>query len=247
MGFCSSVAFLPRRGVVARERLRHFPPSPSSPIDPPRRAISDCILVFVRAPEAGRVKTRLAAEIGAEAALRIYRRLAEHAVAEARAVCTEVALRIHFTPADGGGAVARWLGGGAEYVAQADADLGGRMRAAFEAAFAAGHRRVVIIGSDLPGLTAGILRDAFAGLHHHPAVLGPARDGGYYLLGLRQMVPSIFTQIPWSTGEVFAHTLARLGEAGITPALLPVLGDVDVAADLPAGWRAWAREGAEAA
>jgi rSAM/selenodomain-associated transferase 1 len=193
------------------------------------------------------VKTRLAAEIGADAALRVYRRLAEHAVAQARAVATDVAVRIHFTPADGGGAVARWLGGGAEYVAQADADLGGRMRAAFEAAFDAGHRRVVIIGSDLPDLTAEILRDAFASLDDHPAVLGPARDGGYYLLGLRQMVPSIFTGVPWSTGEVFAQTLARLGEAGITPALLPVLGDVDVAADLPDGWRAWAAERVEAA
>jgi rSAM/selenodomain-associated transferase 1 len=217
----------------------------------PRRsteaAISDCILIFVRAPEGGRVKTRLAAEIGADAALRVYRRLAEHAVAEARAVSADVALRIHFTPADAGGGVRSWLGGGAEYVAQNDADLGGRMRAAFEAAFEAGYRRVIIIGSDLPGLTAELLRDAFHRLDHHAVVLGPARDGGYYLLGLRQMVPSIFSDIPWSTGEVFAATTARLATLGITPALLPVLADVDVAADLPAGWRAWAREGAEAA
>lgn len=193
------------------------------------------------------MKTRLAAEIGADAALRVYLRLAEHAVAEARAVLASVALRIHFTPADGGDRVRRWLGGGAEFVAQTGGDLGGRMRAAFEAAFAAGHRRVVIIGSDLPGLTAGLLRDAFHHLDRHPVVLGPARDGGYYLLGLRQMVPSIFSDIHWSTGEVFAQTQARLEALGIPPALLPVLADVDVAADLPDGWRAWARDGAEAA
>jgi rSAM/selenodomain-associated transferase 1 len=201
--------------------------------------------VFVRAPVAGRVKTRLAAEIGAEAALCVYRRLAEHAVGEARAVAGNVALRIHFTPADAGGAVRAWLGGGAEYLPQAEADLGGRMEAAFRAAFASGHHRVVIIGSDLPGLTAGLLRDAFDLLESHPVVLGPARDGGYYLLGLTTMLPDLFRDIPWSTGAVLDATVRRLAALGITPARLPVLGDVDVAADLPAGWREWAlREGA---
>jgi len=193
----------------------------------------------VRAPELGRVKTRLAAEIGAEAALRVYRRLAEHAVAEARAA-GDAEVRIHVTPADAGDAVRRWLGGGAVYLPQAESDLGGRMMAAFDAAFAAGHGRVVIIGSDLPELSAGLLRDARSHLDHHPAVLGPARDGGYYLLGLRRMIPEIFHDIAWSTGEVFRATMERLAALGVIPALLPVLADVDVAADLPDGWRAWA-------
>lgn len=201
--------------------------------------------MFVRAPEAGRVKTRLAAEIGDRAALRVYRRLAEHAVEQARAVGGGVALRIHFTPADAEDAVRAWLGDGAEYLPQADAELGGRMEAAFRAAFDAGHRRVVIIGSDLPGLMPELLRQAFARLDSHPVVLGPARDGGYYLLGLRGMVPEIFRDIPWSTGAVLGATVERLAALGITPARLPVLGDVDVAADLPGGWRDWAlREGA---
>ena len=187
------------------------------------------------------MKTRLAAEIGADAALRVYRRLAEHAVAEARALGSDVALRIHFTPADAEAAVRRWLGdGGAVYLPQADADLGGRMRAAFEAAFADGHRRVAVIGSDLPGLTVGLLRQALDSLDHHPAVLGPAHDGGYYVLGLRAMIPDLFHHIPWSTAHVFDATMARLGALGLAPALLPALGDVDVAADLPEGWRAWA-------
>jgi hypothetical protein len=153
-----------------------------------------------------------------------------------------VALRIHFTPAEAGEAVRGWLGGGATYLPQADADLGGRMQSAFEAAFAEGHRRVVIIGSDLPGLTGELLRAAFDHLHHHPAVLGPAHDGGYYLLGMREMMSELFHGIPWSTGEVFDRTMAKLRALGITPALLPALGDVDVAADLPEGWREWAME-----
>jgi hypothetical protein len=207
----------------------------------------DAILVFVRAPEAGRVKTRLAAEIGGEAALRVYRRLAEHAVAEARALGAEVAVRIHFTPATGGEAVRAWLGAGATYLPQGEGDLGTRMRMAFDAAFAAGHPRVVIIGSDLPHLSAEVLRRALRLLDAHPAVIGPAADGGYYLLGLREMVPGVFDGIAWSTGEVLGETLTRLRAAGCEPAMLETLRDVDVAADLPPGWRDWACGGVEAA
>jgi uncharacterized protein len=205
---------------------------------------ADAVLIFVRAPELGRVKTRLAAEIGAEAALRVYRRLAEHAVAQARALEPTASVRIHFTPADAGDAVRAWLGAGPAYLPQADDDLGGRMRAAFAEAFAAGFRRVVIIGSDLPDVSAGLLRDAFARLDSSPVVLGPARDGGYYLLGMREMVGGVFDGVPWSTADVLARTMEILRAAGIEPALLPMLADVDKARDLPAGWSEWAREGA---
>lgn len=209
---------------------------------PPRDPAGDAVLVFVRAPEMGRVKTRLAAEIGARAALRVYRRLAEHTLTEARALGPGVAVRIHHTPADAGGAVRAWLGDGPAYLPQADADLGGRMRAAFAAAFGEGFRRVVIIGSDLPGLTAGVMRDALARLETHAVVLGPARDGGYYLLGMREMIGGVFDGVPWSTDGVLRRTMEILRETGIEPALLETLGDVDVAADLPEGWEDWARE-----
>jgi rSAM/selenodomain-associated transferase 1 len=200
--------------------------------------LSDAVLVFVRAPQAGRVKTRLAAAIGAEAALRVYVRLAEHALAQARASGAEP--RVHFTPPDAGEAVRAWLGPGAAYLPQAEGDLGERMRGAFEAAFAAGYGRVVIIGSDLPELTAELLRRAFALLEAHDAVLGPACDGGYWLLGLRRPVPAAFRGIAWSTAEVFDATVARLRAEGIEPALLEELADVDEAGDLPPGWREWA-------
>lgn len=197
------------------------------------------VLVFVRAPEAGRVKTRLAAEIGAEAALRVYVRLAEHAAAEARA--SGAAVRVHFTPADAEAAVRGWLGEPAAYLPQAGGDLGERMRAAFEDAFAAGFRRVAVVGSDLPGLSAELLRRALTLLESREAVLGPARDGGYYLLGLRRMVPEPFRGIAWSTDSVFRETVARLRAVGVEPALLEEMADVDVAADLPPGWREWAQ------
>lgn len=202
---------------------------------------SPAILVFVRAPEAGRVKTRLAAEVGPEAALRVYVRLAEHTLREARAA--GAAVRVHFTPAGAEDAVRRWLGEGVAYLPQAEGGLGERMRRAFEEAFAAGHGRVVIVGSDLPGLSAGLLRQALALLERNEAVLGPAADGGYYLLGLRRAVPEAFQGIPWSTGEVLARTVERLRAAGVEPVLLETLGDVDEAEDLPPGWREWAAPG----
>ena len=106
------------------------------------------------------------------------------------------------------------------------------MRAAFEAAFAAGHPRVLIIGSDLPGLSAEVLRRALRLLDAHPAVVGPAADGGYYLLGLRGMADGVFHGIAWSTERVQAQTLAAASKLGLRVALLPTLSDVDTANDL---------------
>lgn len=195
------------------------------------------ILIFVRTPEPGRVKTRLAAEIGAEAALRVYVRLARHATGEALMLAPDVAVRIHFTPADASGA-GQWLGPGPAYIPQAEGDLGERLERAFAEAFDAGFERVVVIGSDLPDLSSALLRRALGLLDRYEAVLGPARDGGYYLLGLRQLVTGVFRDIPWSTPAVFGTTADRLRSAAIEPAILETLRDVDHAADLPDEWRA---------
>ena len=200
---------------------------------PSARAV--LLLVFVRAPRAGAVKTRLAAALGDAAALRIYRRLAEHTLTQARALADEAAVRVLFTPADAGPETRAWLGDGVEYRPQGDGDLGARLEHAFAAAFAEGWPRVAVIGSDLPALSAGLLRRALAALRAHDAVLGPARDGGYYLLGLRRPAPHAFHGIAWSTERVLAQTLARLRSAGIEPFLLEMLADVDEAADLVIG------------
>lgn len=210
-----------------------FSRPPANARSKPARAV----LVFVRAPEPGRVKTRLAAAIGDQAALRVYRRLAEHTLREAAALAGQgVRVRVHHTPADAGPAVRAWLGDGPAYLPQADGDLGRRMEDAFARAFADGAERVVIVGSDLPDVSASLLRRAFDALDDHPAVLGPARDGGYYLLGLTRMVPGIFDGIAWSTPDVLAATLARFRAAGVVPAMLEELADVDEVEDLPEGW-----------
>jgi uncharacterized protein len=205
--------------------------------EPPRNAESTppVLLVFVRAPRRGGVKTRLAAEVGEDAALAVYRRLAEHTLAEARSLAG-VELCVHHAPADAAAEVRAWLGEGPRYLPQADGGLGERMRDAFARAFAGGARRVAIVGSDLPGLSAVLLARAFRLLEERDAVLGPARDGGYYLLGLRRPVEGVFAGVPWSTPRVLAATLERFRAAGIEPALLEELADVDRAEDLPPGW-----------
>lgn len=204
------------------------------------QGIPTAVLVFVRAPEPGRVKTRLAAAIGPDPALRVYRRLAEHTIREALASGSEV--RVHYTPEGSGDAVRAWLGGGPVYLSQSEGDLGERMRAAFARAFGDGRQRVVIIGSDLPEMREELLRRAFALLDAHEAVLGPARDGGYYLLGLKGLPEGIFDGIAWSTPSVLAATQERLRAAGIAPAMLETLSDVDEAEDLPPGWLEDARQ-----
>jgi hypothetical protein len=110
------------------------------------------------------------------------------------------------------------------------------MEDAFARAFADGAERVVIVGSDLPDLSAALLRRAFHALDDHPAVLGPARDGGYYLLGLTGMIGGLFDGIAWSTPDVLPATLAHLRAAGVIPAMLEELADVDEVGDLPDGW-----------
>lgn len=194
------------------------------------------ILIFARVPEPGRVKTRLAAEIGEDAALRVYERLARHTIREALALAPRVTVRVHYSPADAGEA-GHWLGGGPTYLPQAEGELGDRLEEAFAQAFDAGFRRVAVIGSDLPDLSAALLRRALRLLGRRNAVLGPARDGGYYLLGLRGRVPQAFQDIPWSTASVFRTTVERLRAAGIEPATLETLRDVDHARDLPRQWR----------
>lgn len=183
------------------------------------------------------MKTRLAAAVGDRAALGIYTRLAEHTLAEVREFAAQdVAIRIHYAPADAGEDVRAWLGAGPLYLPQADGDLGMRMKDAFARAFADGADRVVIVGSDLPEVSASLLRRAFELLDAHPAVIGPARDGGYYLLGLRGMIDGIFDGMEWSTPHVLRMTLERFSAAGVEPAALEELADVDTVDDLPPGW-----------
>lgn len=188
--------------------------------------------MFARAPELGRVKTRLASELGAARALAIYRELTERVVraTQQSADCVVIA----YAPSDAGRAMHAWLGGAPEYAPQGDGDLGDRMQHAFTSRLALGAQRVVLIGTDCPTITADTVAAAYAALDEADVVFGPALDGGYYLIGAREVHDVLFRAVPWSSARTLAVSLDRAHEAGLRVALLPPMRDIDTAAD----WRA---------
>jgi rSAM/selenodomain-associated transferase 1 len=195
------------------------------------------LLVFVKNPVWGRVKTRLARTIGDGRALWVYEKLLEHTRQAARGVAAQRwVCYSDFVPA-----ADAWLKGGFAARRQEGETLGDRMQEAFRQGFAAGYGPIVIIGSDCPEMSPALLEEAFRQLVSFPVVLGPATDGGYYLLGMNYLVESLFQDKPWSTPNVLAETVADLQRADIPYALLPVLSDVDEAADLahlpPSFWQ----------
>lgn len=201
---------------------------PSAP--PPTRAL----VVLARAPEPGRVKTRLAREIGEAAALEAYRELGT-AVMSAVGELRDCEVVVAYTPADGEGLVRGWMGSAPKYEPQPEGDLGARMLSVIAGRCAAGAQRVLVIGTDCPEVDPALLGTAFARLGRADAVFGPAADGGYYLVGMKCPIPGLFREIPWSTPATLSATLARAAAAGVSVALLEERRDVDTAGD----WRAW--------
>lgn len=193
----------------------------------------ECLIIFTRYPEPGRTKTRLIPVLGAEGAATLQRQMTEHKLAEASQLQAvyPVSIEVHFT---GGNQplMQEWLGSNLIYQRQSEGDIGCRMASAFQASFQAGMDRVVLIGIDCPDLNAQLLAEAFQALRQHDLVLGPALDGGYYLIGLRRMIPELFTGIRWSTAEVLQETLNIAQKLELTITNLPLLSDVDRPEDL---------------
>jgi rSAM/selenodomain-associated transferase 2/rSAM/selenodomain-associated transferase 1 len=196
----------------------------------PRRRL----ILFTRFPEAGRVKTRLVPALGREGAEALHRRLVLRTVRTAEAACRlcDAELEIRF---DGGTeeAFRHWLGDHFVCRPQRHGDLGDRMAEVFAESLGAGLQAALIIGSDCPALTPELLADAFAKLASNSVVLGPAVDGGYYLLGLTRQIPELFRGIAWGTEHVLGESLKILAGLNFAPALLPPLDDVDRPEDLP--------------
>jgi rSAM/selenodomain-associated transferase 1 len=195
----------------------------------------DLLLVLVKEPSPGQVKTRLAQTIGAKAAAELYRLLSEEVLRRTAPRESEHQRLVFFAPSQARAAMACWLPG-ETLIAQVEGDLGARMAGAFEEAFRRGARRALLIGTDVPGLSRELLVEGFAALEDHDLVLGPARDGGYYLLGLDRPQPALFRSIAWSTSSVLATTVERAGALGLSVRLLETLGDVDTGPDLRREW-----------
>ncbi|MCX5883902.1 MAG: TIGR04282 family arsenosugar biosynthesis glycosyltransferase, partial [Deltaproteobacteria bacterium] len=179
------------------------------------------LIIFTRYPEPGSTKTRLIGALGANGAAELHRQMAELVVGVARELksSTGIAIEIRFVGGDDS-KMRQWLGNDMEYAGQIGQDLGERMDNAFKAGFDRGCDRIVVVGSDCPELTADILKEAFHALDHHSVVLGPASDGGYYLVGLKQLISNIFHNIPWGTENVLEETRKALSSLEVSNALL---------------------------
>lgn len=202
------------------------------------------LIFFCRKPAAGKVKTRLAASIGGGLAAGLYSCFLKDLSKAARRSGAEVFL-FHTPPARDGRALKRLLKEDFKYLPQRGADLGERMLNAFAYVFGAGFRKAVIIGSDTPDLRAADLREAFAALAKKPAVIGPAHDGGYYLLGFERsnFLPEVFAGITWSGADVFSRTMQRFKKAGRGPCRLKKRHDIDTLKDLLSFYRRQRRAG----
>lgn len=193
----------------------------------------ELVLVFTRYPQPGSTKTRLAKVLGNQGAADLQKKLTETTLARTRKFLRQnrAAAAVYH---EGGSRekMRRWLGPDLDYRAQSGGDLGQRLTGAFGAAFGQGYLRVVIIGADCPDLLASHIEKAFAILRSRDLVLGPATDGGYYLIGLSRHVPALFTAVPWGTGSVLAKTLEVAVQKGLSLAQLEPLSDVDRPEDL---------------
>jgi uncharacterized protein len=198
------------------------------------------IALMARAPLPGQAKTRLVPQLGEAGAAALAQRLLAHAVAQAvQAALGEVTLWASPDASHAAFADAQQRHGVTLATQLAGADLGARMAHVFSSSFAQVSGPVLLMGSDIPGLTAPVLQQAALALQSHDAVFVPALDGGYALVGLQAPAPSLFNDMVWSTPQVMAHTRARLRAAGLRHHELAPLPDIDEPADLvhlPPGW-----------
>jgi hypothetical protein len=185
------------------------------------------IIIFVRNPELGKVKTRLAATVGDEQALDIYCQLLSHTMEQAGKVAADKFVFYHqqISVDD------IWNGDGFYKKLQTGESLGDKMKAAFGEIFKLGYNKIMIIGSDCLQLKSSIINDGFTLLDEYDTVIGPANDGGYYLLGMKNNYSFLFDNKAWSTESVFDDSMKDMQQHHLSTGLLPVLTDVDTEAD----------------
>ncbi|MGF1587821.1 MAG: TIGR04282 family arsenosugar biosynthesis glycosyltransferase [Pleurocapsa sp.] len=195
--------------------------------------MSETLIIFSRYPEPGKTKTRMIPALGAADAAELQREMTEHTLNTAKQLldCRKVTIEVHFT---GGNQqqMLEWLGEEISYIEQVSGDLGDKIQAAFERAFNLGNQRVVVIGTDCPDIDQIILSKAFNSLQKQDLILGPAEDGGYYLIGLNRSLPQLFNNIDWGSDRVLNKTSYLAQQLKLNVDYLPTLADVDRPEDL---------------
>jgi len=193
---------------------------------------NDCnLIVFLKYPEEGRVKTRLAADIGNKHAVEIYIRITENLINNLSTVSYDIT--ICFDPAEKADEIKSWINqSDFNYEPQKGDNLGLRMLNAFDVSFMEGYNKTVIIGTDCPDLTNDFLLHSFGTLDNSDLVLGPSTDGGYYLIGLNEPKNTLFKDINWSTDKVLRQTIKKAAALNLNYKLLDFKTDIDTAIDL---------------
>lgn len=204
------------------------------------------LIIFTRYPEPGKTKTRLIPALGAHKAATLQREMTEHTLSQSKKLQSHYPISVEVRFAGGTvGLMTHWLGSDIIYKSQGEGDLGARMARSLSWAFQEGIECAVIIGTDCPELNANLIAKAFHYLHlTHDLVLGPAIDGGYYLIGLRYLIPELFININWGTAEVLQQTVKIAQQLNLSIAYLPQLADVDRPEDLPI-WEQTLKAGVE--
>ncbi|GIZ10150.1 TIGR04282 family arsenosugar biosynthesis glycosyltransferase [Flavobacterium sp. UMI-01] len=188
--------------------------------------MNNALIIFTRNPELGKVKTRLAQSIGDEKALQVYRDLLQHTMEQTQSIACDkyVFYDTQIIEND------IWDNNCFHKRLQATGDLGNKMEAAFDYLFELGYKKCIIIGSDLFDLTSDLIEKAFQMLDKKKIIIGPAQDGGYYLLGLKKMKKGLFQNKEWGTPSVLADTLSEINIAQVY--FLITLNDIDTLDDL---------------
>jgi hypothetical protein len=199
-----------------------------------KETVKKNLIVFTRYPEIGKVKTRLIPALGAEKATNLHCQMSEYTLTQVRKLrsLVPISVEVHFDGGNGQQEMQQWLGSDLIYKPQSSGDLGSRIVHSLCGAFQDGCAHVVVIGTDCPGLNPELMKQAFHCLLSCDLVIGPAIDGGYYLIGLREFIPELFYGISWGTAEVLKQTIEIAKRLELSVVYLPSLADVDRLEDL---------------
>ncbi|TGM66190.1 glycosyltransferase [Leptospira levettii] len=189
------------------------------------------LIIFAKQPIQGQVKTRLAKTLGDQTTLNIYQNLLQ--------ITQDITSKLNISKTVYWDQIPYhtniYFQDGYSFKVQSQGDLGKKMKDAFREEFDESFGKILIIGTDCPYLTKEIFEDAYRALEKSNIVIGPAKDGGYYLLGMNRFYPSLFEGIPWSTELVFDLTIKKIKELNLTFSVLPALNDIDTEKD----WLEW--------
>jgi rSAM/selenodomain-associated transferase 1 len=190
------------------------------------------IFIMMKYPKVGRVKARLAQSIGDESATNLYRMFIRDTLTTVQDLDIPFYIAVH--PPESQKQFAKWIGPSYQIFQQQGIDIGERLQSGFTTMFERGYKQVIALASDSPDLPIEILREAVSALQSHKAVIGPASDGGYYLIGLSHdhSIPGAFEDISWSTETVFRETLSKIKSVTQRVHILPEWADIDTKSDL---------------